>query len=285
MIKPRKEKLLISLIIFCVILLTAFFWVDFLRTIINNPYAVNPTEYQKGSLLGLHSIISFNTFVLLVWFILFYFYKKQFLISKKEKLFFNPLLLLSVLIITRFITLIPFFNEVPPNTYNLFFISLSLFMLFKTRFPKNIKKIVILGFLLLFILTVILDFGIRPERELKYTNEQEEIISILSNIEGRYVFVKNNKLNDMDSLIGIATMKFDLHTPLGLYTAQLPKSLQNKFIITNKALENKDCLAISKNFKDLNVKNIISYKNSCELLKNCNLNLKFEGNYSCLFTI
>ncbi|MBU2639591.1 MAG: hypothetical protein KKG75_02670 [Nanoarchaeota archaeon] len=284
LIKPKKEKILIAFMLLVVLLVTSFFWVDFLKVMIDSPYAINPTAYQKDSLLGLHSIISFNTVVLLAWFGIFYFYKKQFINFKKEKIFFYPLFILSILIITRIITLTPLFNEVPPNAYNLFFLSLSLFMLFKIKFPDNFKKIIILGLLLVPIFTAILDFEIRPERQLEYTDEQIEIMKLFPKIESKYIFINKNELYE-DSLIAIATTKYNLYTPLGLYSGQLPIELEKEFETINNALKNKDCELVVSKLKDLEVKNIISYKNSCDLLKNCNLNLESEGNYSCLFTI
>jgi len=86
-------------------------------------------------------------------------------------------------------------------------------------------------------------------------------------------------------MISIATIKHNLSTPLGLYPPQMLKGLYDYFMDLNNALEGKNCSGIIKSFKDLRVKNVISYKNSCDLLKNCNLNLESEGNYSCLFTI
>jgi len=285
LIKPKKEKFLIILALFVSLLLTSFFWIDFLRILVNNPYAIDPTAYQKGSLLGVSSIISFNTFVLFGWFMLFYFYNKQFINSNKEKLFFYPLLILSIFIITRVVTLIPLFNEVPPNAFNLFFISLSLFMLFKIKFSGNVKKLVILSLVLIPILTAILAFEIRPDRDLQYTPEQEEMISYLSEIEGRYLFIEDNIIARGDSLISIATINFNLSTPLGLSPAQLTKELDERFKETDRSLENVECSLIIENFEELEVGNIITYKDSCDVLRECGLNMETEGEYSCLFVL
>ena len=282
LIKSKKERILIVLSLLIVFLMVSFFWVDFLKIMLNNPYAFYPTVTHKTNLILLDSIISFNTFILLAFFIIFYFYQKEYITAKKDKLFYYPVLILGILIATRLILLIPLFNEVPPNSYNLFFLSFSLFFLSKTKFPKNITNIIIVSLLILPILSGILIFEFRPERNLEYTPKQEEIIFYFEKIEGRYIIINNQKISQ-DGLIAIATINYNLSTPQGLFETQLPKELYERFILTDKALEKNNCKEINENLKILNVNNLIADLSSCKNLKRC-YSITIENTNSCLIT-
>ncbi|MBI2105754.1 hypothetical protein HYT56_02870 [Candidatus Woesearchaeota archaeon] len=284
-IKPRREKIGLFLSIVAILLITSFFWTGFLRAWIENLYAVPPTLYQKDNLLQLGSIISFNTFILLGWFVVFYFFQKDFIKKKKDKLFFYPILGLSILIITRIIAFIPVLEEVPPNSWNLFFLSLTLYMIFKTKFPKKINRIIISALLLIPILTAFLVFEIRTDTGFKYTPLQEEALILFQNLEGRYIIIKDNRVDYLNKLIPLMTVKYDLETPGGGNEIKLRRYLQSIFQSTDNAIERNDCKRIEGNLRDLKVKNIIAYKDSCEILTRCGFDLKFESEYLCLYIL
>ena len=283
LIKPLREKTLMIVALISSLALSSFFWIDFLRTLFDNPYAIDPTGYQRGVLLDPSSLISFNTFVMTSWFVIFYFYNKEFIKNKKERLFFYSFLIFSVLVASRAITLIPFFREVPANSYNLFFMSLSLWMLFKVRFPRDLAKVVKLSLLLIPILTSFLVFSYRPESPIPYDFVQEDIIYLFSEIHERYIIIKNNELSDDNPLISVATVGYNLSTPFGLYLSQMPKDLYDLFESMDNALKSRSCAEIAEKIEELDVKNVITYRDSCGLLKECGFNLSIEKKNACLF--
>ena len=63
----------------------------------------------------------------------------------------------------------------------------------------------------------------------------------------------------------------------------MPVDMNNLFESMDNALKSRSCAEIAKNIKELDVGNIITYRDSCGLLEECGFNLSIEKKNACLF--
>ncbi len=288
LIVRKQNKYNIILAVILSIILTSFWWIPFLQGFLSFPAEViQITDYQKGQLLDLkNSIISFNTATLLSWFFIFYAYWTSSKKTKKEKMFYYPLLFLSLLILFRITPFLPLLDQIPPNSYNLFYISISLLTLFKIRkFSPKIKKIFIISLILLPILSFIVVFHIRPQESLEFTEQEMKIINLIPQIEGRYLFIDSSLPHVAPkNIISIATQNYNLPTPTGIYYPATPKRTYELVAKINKSLNEKNCKELSENLNLLDVKTIISQKQTnCEILKQCSLKQIYLDKDVCFY--
>ena len=288
LIVRKKNKYHIISAVILSFILTSFWWVPFLQGILSFPSEViQITAYQKGQLLDLkNSLISFNTATLLSWLFIFYIYLKNSEITKKQKIFYYPLIALSLLILFRITPFLPFLDQIPPNSYNLFYVSLSLVTLFKLKnIPPKIKKILTILLVILPLLSFIVIFHIRPQESLEFTQKEMTIIELIPKIEGKYMFVDSNLPHVAPkNIISIATQEYNLFTPTGIYYPATPKRTYELVEKINKNLKDGNCRELSENLNSLGIRTSISQKQSnCEVLKQCNFKQVYSDEDVCMY--
>src|SRR3989344_365827 len=265
-------------LIFSVILalaFTSFWWIPFIYGWLTFPSNIPQlTDYQFGELLDIkNSIFSFNTAVIFSWFFIFYLYWKQSTKIKREKVFYYPLLLLSFLILFRIISFIPFLNQIPPNSYNIFFISLTLLTFFKIKkFNMFNKRAIIISLILLPLISSIIVFEVRPQESYEFTNQKIKIIELLPENRGRYLLIDDIPPHSiLKNIIAYATIHYNLSTPTGVYHPATSKKVYDTLETIGKNLNERDCKELSANLDNLKVTTLISKEEkTCEILKQCN---------------
>jgi len=280
LIKENKERVYILLSMLASLLITSFWWIPFLGILKSG----SKDLILLSSLLELDSLVSFNTISLLAWLVLFYFYNKT---NKKDLLFYSPLLVLNLLILSRIILFIPLFNKPSPGSYALLFLFSGIYLLFKIRFRGVYKKVINLALILFVIASMMLVFGFMQESSFKYNNYNEDFIEISKDLEGNFIVLGSEVVRKPQFLVNYAIINNeDLRSPM-CRTAAANKDLDAEMVIKDLEvdIEEEDCENIMENIEKLEVDNIITFGDSCNVLDNCNLNLKrVEGN-SCLFII
>ena len=99
LVKKNKGKFLITLFLIITFLLTMFWWKPFLdmSSVGPNP---NSSRIEFLSLgFSLQALFSFNTIILIGWFLIFYFYWVSNGKNKRDLLFYSPILFLSLMLI------------------------------------------------------------------------------------------------------------------------------------------------------------------------------------------
>lgn len=285
-----KNTLYVLFCVFLSLLVTAFWWVPYIKNIYTTPAEdYFSLSWIISSLPGTFMDKLSTMTISLIFLIVFYFYWKNKFKNKKEFLFFLPQLLLAILILFRTLPFIPFYNRVAPDSYNILFTFLSLFLFFKTKFIESIKKIIILLLFILPIIGILLTLIFTPNYNL-YSDIDKDIIDLLKDVDGKlfiyefesgqeYIYGQNHVY------YGYATIYYNLSTPMSGTPVLLTKELINKNNLAINYLNNGNCTNLSKMFKELTVENIIAIKEKCKELINCEFILKQQNKNACLFSL
>ena len=296
LIKKAKEKLLIILSSVIALLLSLVWLYQFLLYLLNSFSVLEETSRGLKELITFNSttIVSniYTTLIVLVFLTIFYFYWKDNYYARKELVFYSPILVLAFLYITRLLTLVPLFNKIFPDTYNLFFIFLTLFLLFKINFLKfpKLKKIILIALILIPIISLFFTFVYQERQSFKYTEIQQEIVETLAKVDGKLFIATDNSKVPRDipydySQISYSAITHDIYTPQGQMPISIPKSLQDKLDSLTSAVAEADCEKISALSTEFKVTNIITFDNYCDNLKKCSLKESFKKSRTCLYKL
>lgn len=282
--KKLKEILYIFSCIFSFLILTAFWWIPYIKNIWNTPGADEPSLHWIISSIPGTFMDKISTIIIpIIFLMVFYFYWKTKFKEKDGFLFFLPQILLAILLLFRVLPFIPIYNRVAPDSYNILFVFLSLFLFFKTKFKKSIKKLIVSLLFILPIIGVLLTI-LFTSSYTTYSEEDIDIIDLLDEVDGRlFIYSPEGRLSY--TYYGYATIYYNISTPMAGTPVFLTKELENKDKLLIEYLNNKNCTNLSKLFNELNVKNIIATGKKCENLKFCNLKLKSKKEHACLFTL
>lgn len=277
-----KEVIYIATCILLFLAITAFWWIPFIKNIINTSTA---TQFSLQWLISsLHNTFmdKISTIIIpLIFLIISFFYFSDKYKSKREFLFFLPQLLLAILILFRILPFIPIYNRITPDSYNILFIFLSLFLFFKTNFTKFIKKVVIFLLFLLPIMGIIINITFTPTYSL-YSDEDKDVLDLLKYVDGPLLIYEPEE-RESYTYYGYATIYYNISTPFSGTPALLTKEIEDKRKLTITSLNNEDCITMSKTFKELAIKNVIATKEKCEKLNRCNFIIKKQNKTACLY--
>src|SRR3989344_3690870 len=137
-IKPLKEKLKIAAAFILGLILSSFWWFPFIAKI--SQESAIPTLRQNYWILVFHAKDVYTniaaTAISLAVLVSFYFYWKSQNKSRKELIFFLPLLIFNILFLFRLTPFIPVLKDIFPDPYLMFFIFFTVFFSLKTDFSK-----------------------------------------------------------------------------------------------------------------------------------------------------
>jgi len=279
LVQNSREKIKIALSVIASLIITSFWWIPFLD--------VSNTATKmalQNEFLTLGSIISFNTISIILLFLALYFYQKQ-KINKKDWIFFSPILLLALVILSRAIVLIPIINKVSPSAYTFLFLFIALFLFFKTKsFNKNTKKIVIISLLLLPFLCGGLVF--LQSKIINYTPSEEAIVNLLPFIEEKFVILDSSEMLPIIPLTNLAIINSNKETLICITALGADnKSYMDAFKQANYNLKNNNCENLISFFNNFEIKEIIAYGEDCNILKSCELYKAKDSQNACLMKI
>lgn len=281
--KGLMDRVLVVASALVPILLSLFWWIPFFSLKSSRVGYVPSRE-----LLGLGSIASFNTILVLLFFILFFIYHSS--VSsfdrKRVLLFYLPFLVLGAIDIFRVLPLVPVLNQLVIGAYNILFLILCLFLFMKIewfRYGANVKKLLIVLLLLAPFVFYFFSFGYFSVPELDggcYDN----IVGVLDDVNNNYVvLLESTSGYSANSFVSYLTLnKPNLITPFGAYGAGFPsekRELMDKMFISLKS----DCDGFKNLLDESGVVDVVSSGSLCERLEACGLVAVKESNDVCLF--
>ncbi|MFH1972216.1 MAG: hypothetical protein ABIJ18_01930 [archaeon] len=294
-VKSFKEKILFIISSLIAVIATSFWWYPFLTTLssesnrLSFPMTARLLEIFSGPWV-FTNIASFIIGTALG--ITFFFYWKTFRYSKKELLFFSPILILGFLFITRLIIFVPFLNRVYPDVYMFFFLFFAIFFLLKinTRvLGKFFTFIFILGLILLPLSSVFIS-EIHTPKFIPHGPLEDEFVEILPYVDNMFVISHvENKTSHVSPIYTYGIIYHNLSTPAGGINFGTPSveyydSVQNDFKTYLKA---KDCQGLEDTMRFFNTTDIITYTftGDCETLQTCNLTEVRTQEMICLYRL
>lgn len=294
MLKNRKEKTLIAFSVIFSVLLASFWLVPYLLS-----------SYSSSSLtsyVGLFRLLDFKTYFfdnlfsyilpILLWFAAF-FYFRNFKEDKKklrqEIIFYSIPLLLSILYFTRLAAFIPIINRPFPDTYNLFFIFLAVFLFLKTpqeNYGKILGRIIKLSLVLLPFIFILSSVIFVPNFRL-HNETDKEVLSLLPHVEVNDKFLIEGMPYPTSALAfySYAAIYHGLSTPAGAMSDEISPEM---FELLSKAENNfleKDCNVLIEGLARVNTTKVIGYAGYCDKLNECAMKLEAETANTCLYSL
>lgn len=288
-IKRRlKDRIKIVLISFISLVLTSFWWLPFLLSL----GETNAQNQLFSKVLFLFSGQWFwqniSTIIVPLGFcIIFYFYWVSKGKSKRELLFYTPILVLAILLLSRIIYFIPILKHVYPDSLNHMFIFFSIFMFLKLDIkviPKILIKLIPLFLVLIVLISISFNIFYTPFF-IDHTDLEKDTFFILNKVDGRFLILKSTSYTSRNSAYySYAPIYLNLTTAGGFYPHSTSVEYLRKLGDIDDLLENKQCDKLIKNFNYLNTTNIITYNQYCSYLAECGLKEISRKNNVCLFT-
>lgn len=283
--KKNKECKKIIFGILISFLLSSFWLVPF----IEGSTETNLLNYQQSDLLNW--LFSNNIYLLtniaavivpLGLFLMFYLYIKERDYNREEFIFYTPILILNFLFLFKFVRFIPILKHISPDPYIAFFLFFTIFFLFSIKSVK-FEKIIWLLILGAVILSIMVS-TIKTPTFIEHNELEKEVISILPNVEGKYIMIGNSGVTSYTkAYYSYAAIYHNLSTVSGWYNQIAPPEYIDTFRKINDDYSNGRCDAFNKNLEILGVEEVIFYGYSCDRLNSCGLKEKFRGKDVCLF--
>ncbi len=288
LIKGIKDKIKIGVSMVIGALMASFWLVPYISNLLWGTLSTYPSEgirlfsFDKANLLT--NITSF--IIPIVLFVTFYFYWKDNKKSKTELLFFSPILILAIGFLFRLTPFIPIFKEMTHDPFILFFLFFSLFFFLKTdfkiynpSFSKLILFIVILASIVLILVSSIYTPFFKVSGDL-----EKEAISLLPYINNKFVFL-TSPTNGITyyTYYAYANINYNLTVAGGYAPHMVNYSYNLDLFSLNNLLKDKNCTSFNNISKKLDIREVVSSGEDCELLRYCGLKEKIKKETFCLY--
>ncbi|MEK6941124.1 MAG: 6-pyruvoyl-tetrahydropterin synthase-related protein [Nanoarchaeota archaeon] len=288
--REEIKEYVIIIISFLVPFFITFFWWKGLFFLLNQQ---NGHLYGAGQeLIDPRTVISSNTIIIIGFCVAMFLYLRTFS-DNKEKYFSAPFILTAFLLLSRNIAMIPVFNQLPVNSYNIFFLILTVFYFIKVS-QKKYKTIIPIILLLGIISSSLYSFYfITPE--LSYTDLDKQFIELIPNSNGR-VWIDNetqdayhDKLNAFAASMYNKTVSSGHDTDTPSQNVVMINNIKYKYLEalqkSRDDLRNRDCELFTEDIHALEADEIITYDEPCKFLVDCGFTIKERTKDLCLMVI
>ena len=289
LIKKYRERLIIILTGLITLILTSFWWIDYIKNFFNT----TSTTILVGSTLKTINKATYSDNIVaivipLLFFIILYFYIKSSVNKKRDFILLLPQTLIAFLLLSRLIIFIPFLNHVFPDSYALFLLFFTIFMFLKLDFNLlgGYKKFIPIGLILVSILSIVLNILFTP-LFIEHTSLEEETISLFSHVDEKYIILATplRLTSYPNAYYAYSAIYYNLSTSGGWYPSAVSKDYINKVENLSNIIKTKDCELLKKELNALNTVEVITYDEHCDFLNECGLNKKVNKSRACLYSL
>jgi len=288
LVKKSEEKIVIFGSFLISLLISSFWWIPYIKSVGESSMLDYTFTKWLLDFSGDKALLNNLATILLSIILLttFYFSWKSFNKSKRELIFFSPILLMNLIFVSRIVIFIPVLRNVAPDSFMMLFMFFSLYFFFKTDFDvysKQLKKVILLGLVVFAIGNVFISLLFTPFF-IGYTDYDYETLELVSDVEGRLAIL-NHPTSYIKAYYSLIPIKYNLPVVGGWSDATVSREYNLKWKSLEETLKSGRCDILEKDLEELNVTYIISYDYSCENLNICNFKqLKTAGN-GCLVGI
>ncbi|MFH0936523.1 MAG: hypothetical protein V1815_02500 [Candidatus Woesearchaeota archaeon] len=293
LIKPKKEKNLLILYTIISLILSSFWWFPFLLNAFKLNISSDLTYFYIFRLLNFNSewiLRNIASFIIpfILWFTFYYYWKSQDK-PKKELIFISPIIIFSILFITRLIIFIPIFNRIYPDAHLNLYLFFGIFYFLKTPYniySKKLRSIILLILIILPIISISINIIHTPLFKIPGQLENETL-SILQKVNDKYLIVATPeaiKTSFPRAYYSYGAIYYNLSTSSGWYDPVKESYYINMTDSLPLYVKDKNCKDLIKTLKKLNTTKIITYDDYCNNLKSCNLKQKIKQDRVCLYS-
>lgn len=289
--KDIKERAIVAISALSGLLLSAFWWLPFLidniknKVLSNIPFGMRMLGLEDQPLTNfLLNNMATSAICIFLWFS-FYAYWQHKNQSKRELLFFAPVLALSVLFFFRVTFILPVINVIYPDIHAIGYLFFALYFLFKTPLRKNARKI-FLAIIALFIISNVAVSAVHTSWFPTYTATEYNTFELLSLIKGKFVMLSSPYDTSYPlAYYCYAAVYHNVSTVYGMATEGLFPSYQKPIQDITKFAKEENCEELKEAAEKINLTEIIAYDNLCDSLKRCELEEIRTNGPVCLYKI
>ena len=215
----------------------------------------------------------------LVFILMFYLYYKQNK-NKRELLFYLPILILSILFLTRLSAIIPIIKNISIDPMILFLLIFTIILFLKIDFEKyKIKELVKLSLLIIVIISISISLFVTP-----YFTEYKEVdrdsLELINDVDGKLFVLPYNNIVSANSYNSYIPIRYNISVVSGWYPYLSTSNHIEKVSKLRQNLESGECSIL---IKELGISNILTYGDYCEELSKCHYNKISQKGDACLF--
>ena len=274
----KKQKLHIIFIGILAILLSSFWLIPFLThtftaggasSIHLSRWLISPENKIDQITSIASSLILLTTFII---------YWKQKRYSKKELTFYSPLLILSLLVLTRLVIFIPIFQNLHPDNFNIIFLIVGILLFLKIKFKKT--KLLTIALIIISILSVLASTYTTP-LETKHTQQDLDTIELMEKAQGTLI-IYGNKESFSRAYYSYGAIYLNTTAISGWFDQDIsPQWIEELKTID---MPQESCEEFNNDMEYFKINSIIAYDNYCETIQNCK-QLTEQKNNVCLFNL
>ncbi|MBS3156804.1 hypothetical protein J4442_01360 [Candidatus Woesearchaeota archaeon] len=286
-----KVKLILSGLVS--IAITSFWWIGFILTLDREDVSVVTEGLLTFNKAWLWTSVASLIIPILLWFSFYFYYKEN--KRKEELLFFIPIFVLSLLFISKAIVFVPIFNNIYPDVYLLVFLLFSLYYFLRTRDFSNFNNLIKIGLSVMLLVSIGVSYYHTPlVRE--YTQHEYDALSIMENIEGRFFVygIPGSRFHENGGYIPAASSNMynyysygpvyhDLITVSPVIFAGSNHEYRESLWDTMRFGREMKCSEFKNGINKLGAKEILTFEDNCEFLRECGFEFKLKNGSSCLF--
>lgn len=277
----NKNKIKIILASIIGLILSSFWWVDYVKSIFSSSL-ISYTQAERLFIFSDGNLFTFiASFVVPIIFLVIYYFYWDYNKSKKETLFYLPVVILGVLYLLRVVVFIPVLNNINPDSYMIFFLFFAILLFFKTkRFPVFVANSAKVFLLLLAILSVFINVIHTPLYS-DHTDIEKDVIEVLGYVEGKFLMTLNfPNTSYHKAYYSYAPIYYDLETASGWANIFVSEEYSN--LITEVSRVD-DCDLFLSGVKELEVTEFVGYGEKCILLNKCGWKEIVKKGNVCLY--
>ncbi len=286
LIKTHKERFIIAASLLASYVITSFWWVPLLGALwsANGNFSQVGAEawWQFNDFVHFTPIAAVGLPLLLLIFFFAYVRSKQY--SRKDFLFFLPVLGVAALFLVGGTPYIPVLNNIFTNVYFQFMIFFITYFLFETHYKKSNNTLLKYILIATITLSIVISFISTPffNKQTKLGADVFETLKYIENNE-KYLIVGYfpEKLNYQFYSLG--PLYFNLSTSGGWYPHLTSAEHIGNISAIYKSAEEKDCNSFTGYAHTLKTTEFIGYDDTCNFLKNCNGSLVVQKSDVCLY--
>ena len=283
-IKSRKEKLMIILYAIISIVSSSFWLIPYIR----NSSSIRSIQAGMWNSLKdqpLNLIISF--LIPIIFLLILYFYLKSNQNKKRELLFYSPLILIAILLISKLVAFIPLLKDISLDHYLFLFIFFSILLFFKTNLENYGKFKKLLPFLIIIASIASVSFNlIYTPKFISHGPLEEEVLSLSPYINGRMIIISDIQTSYTRAYYSYLPIYYNVSTALGWSDTYMSKEYEKRYKTFYGSLKNLNintCNDFLKNLKQIDTTNLIAINDDCKKLEDCKLELLKNTTHTCLY--
>src|SRR3989344_484902 len=282
LIKSNIERIKIIISIIISFLITSFWSIPFLLNVFRGGLMDYPQSRWllefKGDMF-LTNIVSIV--VVLIFLIVLYFNLRN---NSRDYRFHIPIIILSILFLTRLIIFIPILKNIAPDPYILFFWFLSLFLIITTKFPEFWNRVISVSLIIGSIIFVVISAFYTPWFS-THTPLENDALSLLNNIDERFIIFGGTSTSYANAYYSYAPIYLNLSSAAGWYRLTTTRDYLNIIKDLYNSYNDGDCNNVKYQLKRLNVTDVLAFNEECTNLNRCDFNIYKSKGSVCLYKL